>query len=391
MSTSCTSMPTRTPAEAAARAREGLSLRLSLPVRAGEVRSAVDLELAHCERLIRMAAYRAMRDGTIVSTGGLSARLVPGQVHDRHGAVYCLDSCVVELVEGRGLVVARVEFPRAAFAAFAVARVTYLIQEAGTKLSDAAVTYSLHAVDSTEEPFPVVVPHLPPLSVDRLAAEATAQAAPECKWLVSFMTPDVCSGLETMAHVSAAAGVEVAGRIHARVGFDSERRCFVRILDRLVISRHTRASALSVVSTTQSWADFLASGDTAAPQAPSSVHTHLHLDEQSPGTDGAPGDHLLDPASAGSLGAASEPCISINDIVTHYTAFPDPLSAALILSVFPDRRVIKLYGYTPDAQLRVEPGYWALHRGATATPPQQAVTGFGVPSGAGQRDGSTGA
>ena len=53
-------------------------------------------------------------------------------------------------------------------------------------------------------------------------------------------------------------------------------------------------------------------------------------------------------------------CVSIEDIVTHFTVFPDPLSAMLIVSLFPDRRVLKVYGYTPGAALREEPGYWVL-------------------------------
>jgi len=32
----------------------------------------------------------------------------------------------------------------------------------------------------------------------------------------------------------------------------------------------------------------------------------------------------------------------------------------LIVSLFPDRRVLKVYGYTPGAALREEPGYWVL-------------------------------
>ena len=46
--------------------------------------------------------------------------------------------------------------------------------------------------------------------------------------------------------------------------------------------------------------------------------------------------------------------------MTHYTVFSDVLSAAAIVSVFPERRELRLYGYTPGAELRLEPGFWAL-------------------------------
>jgi hypothetical protein len=86
------------------------------------------------------------------------------------------------------------------------------------------------------------------------------------------------------------------------------------------------------------------------PRAPASVHTHLHLDETAD----------ADAATAVPSPRDARPVISIDDIVTHYTAFPDPLSAALILSLFPGRRVLSIYGYTAQAQLACESGYWLM-------------------------------
>jgi hypothetical protein len=333
-------------------------------VRAGEAVAAIELDPAHCERLFRTAAYAALRDGLLTPAEKIVARLVPGRVRQRHGTVYCLDSCAVELLGARRRLVARHEFPRGSFAAFAAGRATHLLVEAGSSVTGAPVAYSLHASDSSDDPFPVQIPRLAPLSVARLAAAAVACRAPDDEWVATFMTPAVASGLRDIGRLSLATGLEAAGRIHTRVGFDAARRCFVRILDRLVISRDTQATALSVVSSAASWADFLATVDAGGPRAPSSVHTHLHLNKTPPNGEGAPGDHLL--AAAASMRAADGPCISINDIVTHYTAFPDPLSAALIVSLFPDRQVVTLYGYAADAQLREEPGYWSLTAGGNA-------------------------
>jgi len=263
----------------------------------------------------------------------------------------------VELLGTRRRVVARTEFSRAVFAAFAVARAQHLDVDVGTEAVTMPVAYSLHAVDSAEPPYPVVVPALPPLSVDSLTAAAVAAGAPTNEWIATFITTEVSAGLGELEALSRRSGIEVAGRIHTRVGFDRERRCFARVLDRLVISRQTRGTALAVVSTAASWADFLSNAPADGPQAPASVHTHLHLQPDAAGGDGPSGEHLLAPA--GTLRASSDPCISINDIVTHYTVFPDPLSAALIVSLFPDRRVLTLYGYAPNALLSLEPGYWA--------------------------------
>ena len=332
-------------------------VRLTLPLTAGSRTAEIVLEPAHCERLFRGAAYGAIRDGRLRIGQQVTARLVPGRVRDRHNGAICLESCAVELIDRRGALAARVEFPRVAFAAFVAARAVRLLVESREAVGDGALAYSLHATASADEPFTVVIPALPRLSVEALAASALPRGAPESDWVATFVSAAVGEGLEEIERVSRASGVEAAGRIHARVGFDPARRCLVRVLERLVISRATRASAVAVVSTAASWAEFLATAPAGGAQAYSSVHTHLHTPD-APGADGVPGDHLL--ASGASLRPDGEPCISINDVVTHYTTFPDPLSAALIVSLFPDRRVVTLYGYTPRAQLREEPGYWLL-------------------------------
>jgi hypothetical protein len=332
-------------------------LRLSLPLSAGAVSDVIDLEPAHCERLFRSAAYVSRRDGCLPPGERLVARLVAGRVHARHGAVYCLESCAVELLGEAGQLVARVDFPRTTFAAFAVARATHLLVASGAQVDEQQVLYALHATESAEIPFPVLVPDFPLLSVDGLAADADACGRPEDDWIATFMSRAVVAGFEELAALSRATGVEAAARIHTRTGFDAEHGCFVRILERLVIARNTRATSLSVVSTGASWADFLA--DAAdGPQAPASVHTHLHLIEDGVGVQQGTGDRPL--AGDDALRTSDPPGISIPDIVTHYTAYPDPLSAAVIVSVFPERHVVTLYGYGPGALLRKQAGYWLL-------------------------------
>jgi hypothetical protein len=335
-------------------------VRLTLPLRAGAVTAEVSLEPAHCERLFRAAAYAAVRDGRLDPAGGngpLVARLVPGVVRARHGEVACLESCAVELLDGRGAVVGNADFPRAVFAAFAMARAVHLVEEGARDVASLGVAYSLHAAASAEEePFPVALPALPPLSVDALRARAEPRGVPDDGWIATFVAPEVEAGFADMDRESRASGVEVAGRIHARVGWDPARRTFVRLLDRLVVSHATRATAVTVVSTAASWGEFLGTDPGAGVQAPSSVHTHLHLPDVR-GGEGARGDDLL---AADEPSQARVTVISIHDIVTHYTAFPDPLSAGFIVSLFPDGRVVSLYGYTPRGQLRAEPGWWVL-------------------------------
>jgi len=339
-------------------------VRLTIPLRAGDSAAEIAIDPGHCERLLRMAAYRTFRDGFLHAGDAVVARLVPGRVRERHGRerhrrenhgdVYCLESCCVELSRagraGRPAdVVARVEFPREVFAAFVAARATHLL---GPRAPDAVDTvpvgYALHAVESVEPPLCVELPVLAPLSVARLAAVAVPSGTPDGEWVATFVTPEVAAGLVEIGRVSRASGVEAAARIHTRVGFDAAQRCFVRILDRFVLSRATQATGMSVVSTAASWGEFLsglgAGPPGAGPQAPASVHTHVHLDVD----------------AAGTLRATDDPCISIDDVVTHYTTFPDALSAAVIVSVFPDGTNTTVYGYTPQAQLREEPGYWVL-------------------------------
>ena len=97
---------------------------------------------------------------------------------------------------------------------------------------------------------------------------------------------------------------------------------------------------------------FLAALPTDGPTASSHVHTHVHLAADGCETAG----------SEGVLGADAEPIISVNDRIMHLTTFTDPLAAALILSIYPDRRVLKLYGYAPDGTFEEQSGYWALPR-----------------------------
>jgi hypothetical protein len=126
------------------------------------------------------------------------------------------------------------------------------------------------------------------------------------------------------------------------MGFDPVRRRFVRVLERLIPLRGVPATPLTVRSTAGSWGEFLATRPADAPSVASSVHTHVHLD----------GCEDADTTPA--------PCISVDDLVTHYVNFPDPLSAALIVSVFPHAAEVRLYGYTPAGVLREEPGWWML-------------------------------
>ena len=330
--------------------------RLTLPVRVSDSTAEVELEPAHCERLFRAAAYVAVRDGDLRPGENVFAQLVPGRTREWHGPVRCLESCAVELLGAGGRLVTRVEYPRAVFAAFAAARAVHLLAAAQQRVETLSIAYSLHALEPDEEPFPVEIPALRHRSIAALTRQAIVHGTPGNDWIVTFVTPEVLAGLDAIERLSRDSGTEAAGRLHARVGFDRGRRRFVRILERLVISRATSATGTTVVSTAASWGDFLAATNARGPRAFSHLHTHLHLSGTTAG-DGVPGDHLL---SGPTLRAEGDPCISIDDIVTHFTVFPDPLSAALIVSLFPDRRVVKIYGYTPGAGLREEPGYWVL-------------------------------
>ena len=323
---------------------------------AGDAVADIDLEPGHCERLYRAAAYHGIRRGRIRPGERISARLVPGQMRGRHGLAYCLETCGVEILRDDGSIADRVEFPRQVFSAFVTARAMHLIAAAG-QLAESSIAYSLHATGVDEEPFPVDIPELPPVSLSALLSGTVPTGAPDGQWIATLLTAEVLAGFEALERRSRESGLEAAGRISTAVGYDAERRCFVRVLEHLVIAEETEATPLQVVSSAASWGSFLAVSGARGTQAMASVHTHVHLDEGA-GGEGLPGEHLLE--SPRSLRSTSDPCISISDIVTHYTAFPDPLSAAAIVSVFPERRVLSLYGYTPGALLRQEPGYWQL-------------------------------
>jgi hypothetical protein len=238
------------------------------------------------------------------------------------------------------------------FIPFVTARAVYLIAEARGSEPAHGIAFSLHATGSDGGGFPVTVPALSPVAIAALAKDAVAMGDPTSPWIVTFMHADVMDGLDALERASRAAGVEAAGRIHARIGFDAERRAFVRVLERLVVTRETEATHATVVSKPASWGAFLAALPTDGPTASSHVHTHVHLAADGCETAG----------SEGVLGADAEPIISVNDRIMHLTTFTDPLAAALILSIYPDRRVLKLYGYAPDGTFEEQSGYWALPR-----------------------------
>src|SRR5207253_1859816 len=177
-------------------------------------------------------------------------------------------------------------------AAFAAARAVHLLVAAGQAVETLSIAYSLHALDAVEEPFPVEIPALRHRSIAALTRKAVVHGTPADDWVVTFVAPDVLAGLDAIERLSRESGAEAAGRLHARVGFDRARRRFVRILERLVISRATSATGTTVVSTAASWGDFLAASNGRGPRAFSHLHTHLHLSDTTAG-DGVPGDHLL--------------------------------------------------------------------------------------------------
>jgi hypothetical protein len=327
-------------------------VRLTLPLRVGMRTDEVVLEPAHCEWLVRVAAYAAARDGVLGMPGETTAHLLPGTVRGWHDGVRCLESCVVDLRDARGHAVSRREFSRVVFVPFVTARAAYLIvEERGSTPAD-AIAFSLHATGSGDGGFPVSVPALSPVSIDALVRSAVPVGDPASAWIVTLVHADVMEGLDGLERASRVGGVEAAGRIHARVAFDPERRVFVRVLERLIVTRETEATHSTVLSKPASWAAFLAAVPTDGPTAASHVHTHVHL-----ATNGqqAAGSEAV-------LGADADPIISVNDRIMHLTTFSDPLAAALILSIYPGRRVLKLYGYTPEGTFEEEPGYWLLPR-----------------------------
>jgi hypothetical protein len=340
-----------TTADAASR-----GIRLTIPIRVGERMDAIDLEPPHLEWLARVASYIAVRDGLAGMPEALTASFVPGVVRERHGDVLCLESFAVALRDARGRQVARVGFPREVLEPFVTARAVHRVLE-----SAAAGTHgyasSLHAT-AGGEPLPVVVPALPHLSVAALATGAVAEGAPARRWIATFVHPAVVEDFDRLDATSRARGVEMAARIHTRVGFDRETRTFVRILERLVVTRDAAATGTTVVSTGGSWGEFLAAAPGEGVWAHSHVHSHLHLG----GGDAAAGEE-----TEGPLDPTAKPMISTSDRVSHLTVFCDPLAAATILSLYPERRVTTVYGYRSDGRLAEEPGYWVLPEHPTTT------------------------
>jgi len=315
------------------------AVRLNLQVRVAAFAGEVRLDAGHLDRLVRCAAYRAIADGLVGPQASLAARVIAGRVRERHGDVRCLESIVVELLDGASAPVARVEFERAVFGAFALARGLHLLDESGGA-ADATVVYALHASAADDDPLPVALPAFEPVSLAALAADAEPVGAPGDGWIATFIAPAVVDGFAALADESRASGDETVGLVHARLGFDAERRTFVRIFERLLRSPATQASPLRVISTGASWGPYLAlAGD--RPSAPTSVHTHLHL---------------TTPDAA--------PCISIDDLIAHYTQFQDPGSAAAIVTIYPDRHEPTLYGYGRDGLLARAPGHYLLCRPA---------------------------
>ncbi len=313
-------------------------IAMSLPLVVGSSADVVVLELPHCEWLVRTAALVGVRDGLLGIPESAHAWFRPGRLRDRHGSTLCLDSCIVELRDDRGRVVSRGEFPRDVFAPFVSARALHVTGASrGTGAATARIAYSLHAAECADPPLRVSIPALPAMSVDALAAGATAEGNPSREWMATFLSADVVEAFGELERASRARGVETSGRMHARVGFDRMRRTFVRILHRLVPIRAGEATDSTVVSPAGSWAEFLAAPPPDVPSVTCSVHTHLHQ-------------------------AGETPIISIADVVTHLTTFTDPFAASVIVSLYPDGRVVRLYGYTPDGTVEEEPGYWVLDR-----------------------------
>lgn len=310
-------------------------VRLSLQVRVGPLAGEVVVEDGHLDRLVRNAAYQAIADGRVAPDATLAARVTAGRIRERHGPVACLESCHVELLDGAGAVVARVEFARGVFGAFALARGLHLLDEAGGA-PDTTIVYALHATDAGAAPMAVAMPACERMSLAALLADVEPHGSPDHGWIVTCVTPAVMDGFAALAEESRASGDETVGLVHARLGFDPERRTFVRVFERLLRSPATQASPLRVISTGASWGPYLAAASDR-PSAPTSAHTHLHVET---------------PEAA--------PCISIDDLIAHYTQFPDPASAAVVVTVYPDRHEPTLYGYGRDALLARAPGYHLL-------------------------------
>jgi hypothetical protein len=358
-----------------AAARGGVEL--SVPLCAGHRADEIVLDAGHQERLFRTAAYVAVQAGVVAPDVEVRARLVPVRLRQRHEEVDCLESCGVEVLDPAGTALATVEFPRGTFAAYAVARALHLLgadgeADLGTR-GAYTVGYALHARPAVGDPLLVARPRLVPVRLGALTRGAVVHGRPDDTWVATLLTASVMEDIATLAARSRAQGIEAAGRIHARVGYDPARRCFVRLLERLVPTAAADATALSVVSSAASWAPFL-DGAPDEPTAPSAIHSHLHAVAPGGAEHSPSADHLLAEAAAETarssrrvaararvgLAMSVEPCISIADVITHYATFPDTLSASAIVSLFPDRAVLKIYGYTGHARLREEPGHFVV-------------------------------
>jgi hypothetical protein len=329
----------------------GAGVRLVLVVGVGAELDTIELEGAHLESLVRTAAHVAVRDGLLGIPETAFASIRPGTIKTWHGAVACLDSLAIELRDERGCEVSRLTFPRQVLGPFVTARAVHHVVASQVE-GRVAFASSLHAIDADEPPWPVHIPPFPAWSLHDLAAQAVAEGSPAEAWIATFVTAEVLDGLAALERTSRACGVEAAGRIHARVGFDRRTHTFIRILERLVVTRDAVATGSTVVSSAASWGEFLAARPSDGPSAACLAHTHLHL---------ADGGESRDDAEVG-LDRHAKPMISIADRVTHLTTFTDPLSAGLIVSLYPDRRVVTLYGYRPDGTFDAEPGYWVLPR-----------------------------
>lgn len=329
-------------------------VHLTLPLACSAGRSEVVLEAAHGEWLYHCAAHRAVRDGLLGLGEPAFARFAAGQLRDKHQHALCLGTVVVELTDARGRVVARQEFASEAFGTFAEARAVHLWLAAGghegTRIG--RIVYSIHATDGGDEGFPVLVPLLPHLAVDELAREAVEVEDPDRTWAATLVTPEVLAGFARLEAATRTSGLETAGRIHTRLGFDPERRCFVRVLERFTASTDVTATATTVVSAPASWGEYLRSVPSGAPTTPSQVHTHPHLPRNVDAATASGGESAL--------GRDAEPVISVQDRVTHLTTFPNTLSVSVILSVYEERTIVSLYGYGPDGLLREEPGWFRL-------------------------------
>jgi hypothetical protein len=299
----------------------------------------------------RTAASGAARDGLLGIPETAFAVFRPGAIKTWHESVACLDSLAVELRDERGREVARLTFPRRVFEPFVTARAVHRVVEAKAE-GTLAFASSLHAIEADEAPWPVHVPSFPAWSVDDLVAQAMPEGSPAGDWIATFVTTDVLDGLAVLEGTSRTTGVEAAGRIHARIGFDRTARTFVRILERLVVTRDTVATGSTVVSRAGSWGEFLAATPSDGPSVASHVHTHLHLADT--------GESRADSEVA--LDRNARPVISTTDKVSHITTFNDPLAACLIQSVYPERGILTAYGYRPDGRFDDEPGYWVLPR-----------------------------